>query len=45
MEFFFLKRGGRNGTEPGEGGAGKNLGVRGGKRHNENPLYEKALFQ
>lgn len=42
---FVFKEGGRNSTEPGEGGAGKNLGVRGGKKHNENPLYEKELFQ
>lgn len=42
---FVFKDGGRNGTEPGEGGAGKNLGVRGGKKHNKNPLYEKVLFQ
>lgn len=44
MEFLFFKKGGRNGTELGEGGAGKNLGVRGGKKLIQNPLYEKEPF-
>lgn len=41
LEFLCFKE--KNGTEIDEGGGGKGLGVRGGKKHNENTLYEKEL--